>query len=60
MIDKPRGELYAQVFGIPVKEMEYIERIKESSIEVQSDQSSHCNVIKHSIDGVVYKGDQIR
>ncbi len=40
--------------------MEYIERVKESTIEVVTDDTAHCNIIKHSIDGIVYKGNPIR
>lgn len=63
LVDKPRGELYAQVFGMPVKEMEYIEKIKELSVEVhvnEEDGGTRPYAFKHSTEGLLYKGNPIR
>ena len=58
-VDEPRGELYARIFGVPPEETQYIEKVKESSIEMSQDKNQPL-AFACVIESLSYKGQAIR
>ncbi len=61
LVDKSKGELYAQVFGFHSSTggAEHFEQANETFIEV-SQEKHGLFAFKHNTEGVVYKGNPIK
>ena len=60
LVDKSKGELYAQVFGFRSSTgAEHFEQANETFIEV-SQEKHGLFAFKHNTEGVVYKGNRIK